>query len=72
MNVTNEDRLRTAVLLLLDAVDYTSGACTVTEKVGAVLSTDLIQIARTILKETEPTSSASNPRSSPRRRVSRS
>jgi len=38
-----------ALALVLDQVDYTQGACGVTEMVGAVLSTEVIAIAREAL-----------------------
>ena len=37
---------RTALLTVLDQVDYTSGACGVTEMVGAVLPKEIIALAR--------------------------
>ena len=37
---------RTALLTVLDQVDYTSGACGVTEMVGAVLPKEVIALAR--------------------------
>jgi len=40
------DRLRQALLLVLDQVDYTSGACGLTEMVGAVLPKEIIVQAR--------------------------
>ena len=43
-------KLRQWLGVVLDQVDYTSGACGVTEMVGAVLSTDVIRNARTALK----------------------
>lgn len=42
--------VRSALCLVLDHVDYTSGACTITEKVGAVLPITVIKIARGALK----------------------
>jgi hypothetical protein len=38
---------------VLDCVDYTSGACALTESVGAVLPSDVIEMARRVLKSTE-------------------
>ncbi len=43
-------KLRQWLGVVLDQVDYTSGACAVTEMVGAVLSIDVIQNARSALK----------------------
>jgi len=43
-------RLRNMLLLLLDQLDYTTGACRANELVGAVLGVNLIQIAHEILK----------------------
>ena len=37
---------RTALLTVLDQVDYTNGACGVTEMVGAVLPKEIIALAR--------------------------
>lgn len=45
-----EQQLRAALLALLDAVDYTTGACSMTELVGAVLPAVLIANARKALK----------------------
>ncbi|MHB8961983.1 MAG: hypothetical protein ACYC5K_02400 [Saccharofermentanales bacterium] len=42
--------LRNALLLILDQVDYTSGACRMNEMVGAVLGKNLIETVRRILK----------------------
>lgn len=44
-------KLRAVILLLLDCVDYTSGACGVTELVGAVLPQNVITQAREALKK---------------------
>jgi hypothetical protein len=38
-----------ALATILDACDYTAGNCGVTEMVGAVLPTELIQLARQAL-----------------------
>lgn len=43
-------QLRNMILLLLDQIDYTNGACRINEMVGAVLGTNLIQAARKLLK----------------------
>lgn len=37
---------RTALLTILDQVDYTNGACSFTEMVGAVLPKEVIALAR--------------------------
>jgi hypothetical protein len=37
---------RTALLTVLDQVDYTKGACSFTEMVGAVLPKEVIALAR--------------------------
>jgi hypothetical protein len=42
-------RLRGTIGALLDSVDYTSGACGMTEMVGAVLPKELITMARAAL-----------------------
>ena len=43
--------LRTALLVILDAMDYTSGACRVNEMVGAVVPTVIIVNARNALEK---------------------
>jgi hypothetical protein len=48
--VTKEEAIKAALETILDAVDYTKGACSVTEMVGAVLPTVLIERARAALK----------------------
>ena len=40
------ERLRVALLVVLDATDYTAHGCGVTEMVGAVLPKELIVMAR--------------------------
>lgn len=40
-----------ALQAILDAVDYTSGACSVTEMVGAVLPRELVILARQAIKD---------------------
>lgn len=47
----NAENLKAVLLAILDAVDYTDGACTPTEMVGAVLPEVLIKNAREVLKE---------------------
>lgn len=49
----SEERLRAALQTLLDQVDYTKGACSVTEMVGAVLPKEVIEICQTVLEETK-------------------
>jgi hypothetical protein len=49
----NEKLLREALLVMLDQVDYTHRACTLTEAVGAVLPVDVIYKARRALQLTE-------------------
>lgn len=49
---TNEQKLRAALLLVLDQVDYTVHACNVTDMVGAVLPLEVIDKARIALYET--------------------
>ena len=49
-----EQKLETALLVLLDQVDYTAGNCSPTEMVAAVLSTDVIAIARDALGPVKP------------------
>lgn len=45
--------LRATLGLILDMVDYTNGACQLTEMVGAVLPKEVIQLARKRLEETD-------------------
>lgn len=47
------DRLRAALLVLLDQVDHTAGACGMTEPVGACLSTQVIQLARDAVRDSK-------------------
>lgn len=42
---------RTALLTVLDQVDYTNGACGLTEMVGAVLQKEVIALARKAIAE---------------------
>lgn len=44
------DQLRASLEAILDATDYTAGACSVTEMVGAVLPLELINNARAWLQ----------------------
>lgn len=46
-------KLREALLLVLDQVDYTMGACRLTDMVGACLDHKIIAKARAILVETK-------------------
>lgn len=46
-----DEALRSALLVVLDQVDYTSGACGLTEMVGAVLPNGIIKKAREALSE---------------------
>lgn len=48
---TGKHTLRSALLLVLDQVDYLAAACGPTEMVGAVLPTEVIRIARQALAE---------------------
>jgi hypothetical protein len=43
-----------ALRVLLDQVDYTSGACTMTEMVGAVLPREVLAKARAAIKRAAP------------------
>lgn len=43
-----------ALRLLLDQVDYTAGACRMTELIGAVLSIETIKICRAALARPDP------------------
>lgn len=43
-----------ALRVILDQVDYTKDACSPTEMVGAVLSTEVIQICRDALANAPP------------------
>jgi hypothetical protein len=45
--------VRTALLTILDQVDYLAGNCDVTEMVGAVLPKEIILLAREALKKEE-------------------
>jgi len=47
-----------ALQVVLDQVDYTKGACTVTEMVGACLSTEVIELARQAIREAQDNSRA--------------
>jgi hypothetical protein len=47
-----DNELRIALQLILDHVDYTNGACGLTEMVGAVLPKEIIERARIALKNT--------------------
>lgn len=49
--MSKEDDLRAALLLLLDQVDYTTGACGLTEMVGAVLDQKVIEQCRKVLDD---------------------
>lgn len=40
-----------ALLLLLDQVDYMSGACRINEAVGAVLPVEVIELCREAIKD---------------------
>ena len=44
------ERLKTALMLILDCADYTSGACGLTEMIGGVLPRQIIDRARDALK----------------------
>lgn len=46
-----------ALQLLLDQVDYTSGACSLTEMVGACLPKEVIKLCRQVIKD-EPSNLA--------------
>lgn len=47
--MTKEQELRAALATLLDQVDYTAGACRVTEMVGACLPEEVIKLCRKAL-----------------------
>jgi hypothetical protein len=47
------NKLRVALQLVLDQVDYTAKACTPTEMVGACLSTRVLDIAHQALEDTQ-------------------
>jgi hypothetical protein len=51
---TSQKKLWGILATVLDQVDYTSGACTFTEMVGAVLPKEVIALARDCLKECRP------------------
>ena len=46
---------RTALLTVLDQVDYTNKACAPTEMVGAVLPKEVIKLARDAAQKPDPT-----------------
>lgn len=48
--MTKEEQLRAALLTVLDQVDYTKGACSLTEMVGACLPVEVIKLARAALE----------------------
>lgn len=50
----NEERLRAMLLTVLDNVDYTKGACSAVDMVGAVLPKEVITLAHKVLEETKP------------------
>lgn len=50
--MTSIEKLRSALRLILDQVDYTNHACRVNEMVGAVLPENVIKQARQALLET--------------------
>ena len=39
-------KVREALLVILDCIDYTRGACSLNEMVGAVLPKEIIELAR--------------------------
>ncbi len=47
------EQLRAALATVLDQVDYTAGACSPTEMVAARLPTEVIDLARKALRETQ-------------------
>ena len=47
----NEEKLRGALLLVLDQVDYTTGMCRLNDMVGAVLSSEVIAKAREAIND---------------------
>lgn len=49
MTTTREQKLDAALSAVLDQVDYTSGACALTEMVGACLPKEIIERARRAL-----------------------
>lgn len=48
--MNREEKLEAALGAVMDAVDYTAGACGITEMVAAVLPKELITMAREALK----------------------
>lgn len=48
--MTKEEQLRVALATVLDQVDYTAGACALTEMVGACLPVEVIKLARSALE----------------------
>jgi hypothetical protein len=53
MAMTDLQKVRAALEVVLDQVDYTRGACSVTEPVGGVLDKLVITMARQVLKATK-------------------
>ena len=51
-NEASYDELRAALLLLLDHVDYESGACRVNEMVGGVLPREVLLMVKSVLART--------------------
>lgn len=51
--MTDVQKLRRALYLILDNVDYTAGACSPTEMIGAILPHEFIVLAHRALEETK-------------------
>ena len=55
IDLMNENqRLRDALLTILDNVDYTSGACRMNETIGGILPAIVIRQARDALRSVKP------------------
>jgi hypothetical protein len=53
MTTDKEELLRKTLLLVMDSVDYTQGACNQTEMVGAVLPKILLDEVHKVLEQTK-------------------
>lgn len=46
-------RLRVALQVVLDQIDYTRGACTPTEMIGACMPKEVLEMAHDVLEATK-------------------
>jgi hypothetical protein len=51
--MTSEQKLRQALLLILDQIDYSRHACSPTDMVGACLDVKVLDIVHKALEETK-------------------